>query len=231
MSDDSGDDEPKKGKATKRKAKKEKDPNAPKRPLSAFMFFCQDNRPALKQANPNANFSELGKIMGAAWKEVSEADKKPYEAKNETDKKRYDREKANYTGGAAEGSDDEGSKKTKKSKKEAAPKKGKKDKDAPKSAPSAYVLFCSGERPKLKAQHPDATFGELGTLLGAAWKALSDEDKQPFVDDHAAKKKVADAKKKAYESEHGKPAKKEKKADKTKKKDASDDEEEGSDAE
>jgi len=83
----------------------------------------------------------------------------------------------------------------------------------------------------LKAQHPDATFGELGTLLGAAWKALSDEDKQPFVDDHAAKKKVADAKKKAYESEHGKPAKKEKKADKKKKKDASDDEEDGSDAE
>jgi len=123
MSDDSGDDEPKKGKATKRKAKKEKDPNAPKRPLSAFMFFCQDNRPALKQANPNANFSELGKIMGAAWKEVSEADKKPYEAKNETDKKRYDREKANYTGGAAEGSDDEGSKKKRRNRRKRPPRK------------------------------------------------------------------------------------------------------------
>jgi hypothetical protein len=172
------------------------------------MYFCQDNRPQLKAANPNANFSELGKIMGSAWKEVSEADKKPYEVKNAADKKRYDHEKANYTGGVA-GSDDEGAttKKTKKSKTTAAPKKGKKDKDAPKSAPSAYVLFCGGERPKLKLLHPEASFGDLGTLLGAAWKALSEEDKQPYIDDHQAKKKVADAKKKAYEAEHGKPEK------------------------
>ena len=53
-----------------------KDPNAPKRPLSAYMYYSQAQRNATKEANPDATFGELGKIMGAAWKEMTEDDKK-----------------------------------------------------------------------------------------------------------------------------------------------------------
>ncbi len=41
----------------KRKAKK--DPNAPKRALSAFMIFSQEKRAAVKDENPEATFGNL----------------------------------------------------------------------------------------------------------------------------------------------------------------------------
>jgi len=215
MSDEEGSDheekKTKKAKGTKRK----KDPNAPKRPLSSFMFFCQAKRQEMKDQNPSASFSELGKILGAAWKEVTAAEKKPYEKSNAKDKERYEAEKAAYKGSAAGSDEEDGGKKK-------GTKKAKKDKAAPKSAPSAYVLFCSSERPKLKDKHPDAKFGELGTLLGAAWKALDGDAKEPFAAEHAKLKKAADAKKREYEATHGKPEKK--KAGKKDKKKKADDE-------
>jgi hypothetical protein len=39
---------------TKKKAKK--DPNAPKRALSAFMLFSQEKRASVKKENPDATF-------------------------------------------------------------------------------------------------------------------------------------------------------------------------------
>ena len=38
------------------KTKAKKDPNAPKKPLSAFMFFSQENRQKVKDENPDATF-------------------------------------------------------------------------------------------------------------------------------------------------------------------------------
>lgn len=57
-------------------AKKEKDPNAPKRPLSAYMYFSSDMRNSVKDQNPDATFGELGKILGAKWKEMDDDEKK-----------------------------------------------------------------------------------------------------------------------------------------------------------
>ena len=37
-------------------------------------------------ANPEATFGEVGKLVGAAWKERSDKDKKPYQAEAEKDK-------------------------------------------------------------------------------------------------------------------------------------------------
>jgi hypothetical protein len=41
------------------------------------------------QENPDATFGELGKLLGAAWKEVSEGDRKPYNDQAKADKERY----------------------------------------------------------------------------------------------------------------------------------------------
>lgn len=59
---------------TSRKAKK--DPKAPKRALSAYMFFSQDWRERVKAENPDAGFGEIGKLLGARWKELSDEEKK-----------------------------------------------------------------------------------------------------------------------------------------------------------
>lgn len=47
----------------------------------------------------------------------------------------------------------------------------------PKRAASAFLRFCSAERPKLKASEPELDFKGLSQRLGAAWKALTDEER------------------------------------------------------
>ncbi|TFK97827.1 HMG-box [Pterulicium gracile] len=76
-----------------------KDPNAPKRALSAYMFFSQDWRERIKNENPDAGFGEVGKLLGAKWKELDEADKKPYVEQASRDKTRAETEKAAYEAG------------------------------------------------------------------------------------------------------------------------------------
>ncbi|CAO3592934.1 unnamed protein product [Absidia cylindrospora] len=63
--------------------RQKKDPNAPKRGLSAYMFFSQANRNKVKEENPDATFGQLGKILGQKWKEMSDEEKKVREKKAE----------------------------------------------------------------------------------------------------------------------------------------------------
>mmetsp|Transcript_3036 Transcript_3036/g.3207 ORF Transcript_3036/g.3207 Transcript_3036/m.3207 type:complete len:87 (-) Transcript_3036:398-658(-) len=59
-------------------------------------------------------------------------------------------------------------------------KKASKRKDGPKKAPSAYIIFCSDKRPEVRANNPEATFGELGKLLGKIWADMSEADKEMY---------------------------------------------------
>ena len=96
-------------KEPKGKKGKKKDPNAPKRGLSAFMFFSNAMRETIKAENPEASFGELGKIAGQKWKEMDDASKEPYLTKASEDKARYEREKAEHkaaTGASAADDDD-----------------------------------------------------------------------------------------------------------------------------
>ncbi|KAG6545542.1 hypothetical protein Mapa_013144 [Marchantia paleacea] len=98
------------GKKTKRK---KKDPNAPKRGLSGFMYFSQSERENLKKSQPGLSFTDTGKVLGDKWKKMSVDEKAPYEAKAQADKERYKRDMLEFNrggggGGPAEdGSDDE----------------------------------------------------------------------------------------------------------------------------
>jgi len=76
--------------------KKKKDPNAPKRGLSAYMFFANEQREKVREDNPGIKFGEVGKLLGEKWKALSEKQRTPYEAKAAADKKRYEEEKAAY---------------------------------------------------------------------------------------------------------------------------------------
>ncbi|KAL7267762.1 Non-histone chromosomal protein 6 [Rhizina undulata] len=81
--------------------KKKKDPNAPKRGLSAYMFFANEQRENVRAENPGIAFGQVGKVLGERWKALSDKQRQPYEAKAAADKKRYEDEKAVY---AAQGS-------------------------------------------------------------------------------------------------------------------------------
>lgn len=56
-------------------------------------------------------------------------------------------------------------------------KGAKSDKPKTKRAPSPYILFCSEKRPELKASHPDASFGEMGKMLGQLWAQMDEKAK------------------------------------------------------
>ena len=76
--------------------RKKKDPNAPKRPLSAFFLFCHDERPAVKEKFPTYSVGEAAKELGERWNKVTPETKAKYEAQVQLDKSRYEREIANY---------------------------------------------------------------------------------------------------------------------------------------
>ena len=77
-----------------KKAKKDKD--APKRAISAFFFYNQERREKLKKEQPKLDNKEIIKTMSAEWNALSDEKKKPYIAKAEADKKRYEEEKKAY---------------------------------------------------------------------------------------------------------------------------------------
>jgi hypothetical protein len=65
----------------KKKTRKVKDPLAPKKAPSAYILFGKDNREALSKANPDADFSRMGKIIGDAWKALSHEESRVYKDK------------------------------------------------------------------------------------------------------------------------------------------------------
>jgi len=96
----------------KRGKKRAKDPNAPKRSLSAFFWFCNDERAAIKQTNPEFRVGDVAKELGKLWAQVEPEVKRKYEAMAERDKARYEREMTAYKNRGkapmqADGEDDE----------------------------------------------------------------------------------------------------------------------------
>ncbi|KOS19321.1 Non-histone chromosomal protein 6 [Escovopsis weberi] len=73
-----------------------KDPLAPKRSLSAYMFFASEHRELVREECPGISFGGIGKMLGERWKKLNEKQRAPYEAKAAADKKRYEDEKAAY---------------------------------------------------------------------------------------------------------------------------------------
>lgn len=95
-------------KGGKRKdAKKKKDPNAPKRALSAFIFFSLDNRQSVIAANPGIKFTDITREIARLWNAVDDDTKKSYEDRAKKDKERYEQDKAAYEAKQAEGSSSE----------------------------------------------------------------------------------------------------------------------------
>jgi len=84
------------GKKGGKKTRAKKDPDAPKSPRTAFMYFSQENRDDVKKDNPDISFGDIGKELGKQWRKLKAADKKKYEKMAEKDKQRYEKEKGKY---------------------------------------------------------------------------------------------------------------------------------------
>ena len=103
-----------------KRAKKEKDPDAPKRPPSAYMLWLNENRQAIKNEHfpvnedgehtyPSGHDKEgealtgrdkvtlITKKAGVLWKEVTDEEKEPYETKATELSEAYKEAKGDYT--------------------------------------------------------------------------------------------------------------------------------------
>nr|ALR81975.1 dsp protein [Bombyx mori] len=90
---------PKDMKVRGRKRQQMKDPNAPKRSLSAFFLFCNDERSKVKAGNPEYTMGDIAKELGRRWAAADPETKAKYDALSEKDKARYDREMTAYKKG------------------------------------------------------------------------------------------------------------------------------------
>lgn len=58
-----------------KKKRKPRDPNAPKRPLTAYFLYMQTARQTCRQYMPNATPKEVTDEAAKRWKEMSETDR------------------------------------------------------------------------------------------------------------------------------------------------------------
>lgn len=153
-------------------AKPIKDPNAPKKPLSAYFLFTNDERAKIKEAYPEMGITEIAKETGRRWANIGKEDREEYERRYQESRNEYDQAMATYNQNNHSNSNVYTNK----------PQKKAKDPNAPKQPLSAYFLYQNEERDKIKQANPNFTICEVAKELGKRWGDMSQEDKQQYTD-------------------------------------------------
>lgn len=165
--------------------KTSRDPNAPKRNMSAYLLYQNCMREQFKAHNPGMTFGQLAKYTSHMYKCLSQEEKNRWEAHAAQDKARYEAEMTTYVpppGYDATGNLVEDRRLNKKYMKKA------RDPDQPKRARGSFVFFTFDMRPKVMAENPGIKFVDMGVVLGERWRALSPEEKQKYEDQSAEDK-------------------------------------------
>ncbi|XP_061419924.1 high mobility group protein B1-like [Lethenteron reissneri] len=79
-----------------RGSRKKKDPNAPKRPPSAFFIYCAEYRSKVRAENPGLTIGSIAKKLGEMWNNAPADEKSIYERKTAKLKEKYDKDMASY---------------------------------------------------------------------------------------------------------------------------------------
>lgn len=166
-----------------RSAKKPRDDNAPKRPLSAYFLWIGENRDSYKTKNPDMHFTELMKQMASAWNDLSDAAKKPYIKSADKASESYKKKREKYMGSSAYKKHQEAVKEWKKSESN---KPFHKDPNRPKKAASAYLLFVNAERPGLMKSGLSIT--EVTSAASKKWNNMGEGEKAKWEKKAAAGK-------------------------------------------
>ena len=168
--------------ATEADKKKKKDPSAPKRPRSAYLYYCEAERAAVLKKHPDYKITDVSKELGPAWQKLSAKAKAKYEKLAAQDKQRYDAEMASYTPPPQQ-RDASPQRKSK-----AKAPKGPKDPNAPKRGRNAFLFFSDAERAKVRSAFPNYKITDVSRELGTRWKAMSEAQRSPFVKQAEAEK-------------------------------------------
>lgn len=139
-------------KVTKKRTRK--DPNSPKRAMSAYFMYVQKERQEMeKRGEKISKVTEFTKAVSERWRRMTPTEKEPYEQLSGKDKERYEAEMVAFTG-------------------------KKKDVNKPKKPQTAYFLWLAGWREHNKDKYDHK---ELLRQAGLVWNQLSDVDKAPYL--------------------------------------------------
>lgn len=181
--------------------KKERDPTAPKRNLSAYLLYQNAMRDQFKRDNPGMTFGQLSKYTSHMYKALTFEEKSAWEYRSEQDKIRFEQEMKSYI--PPHGYDCEGKLLMEYKMQRKINRKAAKDPNAPKRARGSYVLFTFDYRPKIMQEFPGIKFTDLGTVLGERWRSLSPEERKRY-DDMAQEDKLRfTAEMDAYKTQKG----------------------------
>ena len=144
-----------------KKIKAPKDPNAPKRPLSAYIMYCQAKRQKVRAKHTEMKAVEVTKKLAAKWQLLSDERKVKYNLLATEDKKRYAKEMKVFVPTPVD--------QLPVPRKRGRPST-KKKREGPKRARTAYIFFCTEKRPEARIAHPELTGKEVTTELGRMWK-------------------------------------------------------------
>merc|ERR1719334_1304419 len=149
------------------------------------MQWAAKARPAIMKAHPGWGVAQIGKQLGKEWKSVTDSERAPLEAKYAKAKASYEKKLDAY-------------KKSRNYKDfqhellawkiHATKKPFRADPNAPKRPTSAYMLYAASVRGEIVKANPDMEVAAVMKEQAVWWKALSEEERAPWVKKAAAAK-------------------------------------------
>jgi hypothetical protein len=165
-------------------------PPAPKRSLSAYLFFCAEKRPEV--STTAKSLGSISKELARLWAETSDDDRKPYNALAQVAKEEYAEKKKTWLVDCQELLDKTNKSQPSRAKGTRSSTSKSTSKSAPKRPKSAYVFFCSSKRAEVSKEF--ITLGPISKELARLWSETIESERKEF-------KKMADEDKLRYEKE------------------------------
>mmetsp|Transcript_31387 Transcript_31387/g.71804 ORF Transcript_31387/g.71804 Transcript_31387/m.71804 type:complete len:347 (-) Transcript_31387:366-1406(-) len=149
-----------------------KAPQAPKRFKPAYICFSMAKHKEIKkELGSNATVSDVSKRISQVWHSLPPNERAHWDQAAEEDKKRYEAEKAAYSGPW-----------------KILSKPSKADVNAPKRPMSSFLYYAQKYRPIAKKENPELCNTEVSKLLGVMWKDAPQEEKQKYIQHEEAQR-------------------------------------------
>ena len=178
----------------KKAVRRPKKKNTIKKPMSAYLLFCSDERVKVLNKNPEMKSKDIMKETAIRWKRINEEDKQAYILRNEELKIEYQERINQLKDEGIEPVKTENKVKTRRNKKQ---KKDRADQEEQNEdgddqdggegvvekktrKVSGYVLYCREVRDRFKEENQGMSGREIVKLINISWSELSKEEKDGY---------------------------------------------------
>eukprot|EP01080_Neovahlkampfia_damariscottae_P010096 gene10096-2516_t len=148
------------------KKKRKKNTDLPRRAKSAFVWFYSKNFKSIAadiKTDENMKVTDVLKEAKKRFDSLSEEDSELYKVLAEQDQIRYKEEKKKYD--------------------------STKQANKPHKIISSYMRFFKQVRPEIVEANPEMKITDVAKAVGEKWRALSDAEKRPFIQEYEKEKK------------------------------------------